>query len=136
MDVEQRLTELERRVEALETLAHREAPPKPSGLSFAGFHAHEAVELGVRAVGGAGAEPLARGRRGRERDGELHQLPASGPTAASALGPECRRGVEAVVLSLVADAAVVIPDHERIALLSSSSRLVSEFLAAVIAEDA
>ena len=57
--IEARLTAAEERVTSLEGRAHREAWPKSKpGLIFQGFAAHEPVELGVRSVGGAGAEPL------------------------------------------------------------------------------
>jgi hypothetical protein len=50
------------------------------------------------------------------------------------LSPESQRAVEAVALNLVADAAVVIPIHQRLPVLSSSSSLVCEFLDAVVHE--
>jgi hypothetical protein len=53
-----------------------------------------------------------------------------------ALSPQSQPAVEAVLHALLADAGAQIPTEQRIGLLAPAFELVSEFLRAVIAEDA
>ncbi len=50
------------------------------------------------------------------------------------LGPECQRGIEAVTLALVADAAAQIPTRARIPVIADAHELIDQFLSACIAE--